>query len=1558
MKNLKRSIVSLVVVLLLAVSSFIPSFAATGTQPATYSSEYNSGQRDVVCTTLSGTSADEYYTGYEYDTLSELSASALQSELNELMTDTHTYIASYDDCHYKADRSDCQNGDGSVSLIYTNYSATMSQWNGWNREHVWPKSLAGDSTTGGGADMHHIRPSDQVVNSTRNNKKYGNVDGGTAKYGSNPASGYLGGYYDSTYFEPLDNVKGDVARICLYVMVRWGEDWNATSITQVFESVDVLLEWCELDPVDTWEMGRNEVVEDIQGNRNVFIDYPEYAWLIFGREVPADMTTPSGEASDGEGTSSGSSSNGSTSSGNTTVTPDTGVSSTPVATTTETASVTISSYASANGWTNQSKHTSVVVDENITATASSGTNTGKYYTSGTNWRLYQSESAELTLTAAEGCTIKSVKITYTSENTGVLKYGSDTVSSGSVLYVSGSSITLSVGNSGSATNGQARITAIEVTYTKAASCSHSTTQTVTTPATCTQNGSEKLVCKDCGETISTTSIPATGHENTTISTVNATCTENGSTTVKCTDCGATVSSTSIPATGHNYVDGTCSSCGAESQTYSYSFVSPTGTVKYTTTGSVTMLPAPTYAGYTFVGWSKTALENASTTKPTTLYQPGTTQNISADTTFYAVFSYTKTVEGASEYVKTDLANIKSTDKVVITMTKGSVVYALPNNNGTSTPGAITITVSGNKITAGVDSTLLWNISNSGGNLTIYPNGTTSKWLYCTNSNSGVRVGTDSNKTFTIDSSSGYLKHTGTSRYVGVYTTNPDWRCYTNTTGNTAGQTLAFYVLTSSTYYVTFEASECEHTNTTTATVNATCTTAGSTTVTCNYCDEVISTTTIPATGHQNTTKTTVDATCTTEGSITVKCKDCGETISTEKIPALNHIFEDGTCTRCGEDKPSDPLGLDSKEFYIAAIRSSGNYWYMTNDLGTASTKRYTAINSESNTLPDYITNKDTAYVFLFEYNENRTTYYIYTYVGSDVKYLGYTSGNSGTLVDKASAVEFAIKAVDDGKYNISFTDNSRYLELNLSNAYFAFYTGTQIKDLALIPVSDEVCEHSSTTKTMASAPTCTEDGKYTIICNDCGNALPAEVIPALGHDLVDGICTRGDYATPPSAPVEGGWTLVTDVSDLKPGDQIIIVSKNSAYALSTNQKDNNRGQASVSKDGNTVVFGSDVQILTLMAGNVDGTFAFYTGSGYLYAASSSNNYLRTETNLSNNSSWRIVISGDGTATVTAQGSNTRNLLRYNSSSSIFSCYSSGQGDIQIYKLEQASSESAELYAASMTIGSNLAMNFYVSGAIGSDYHMTFTVNGTVYESASGKQSNGYLVFTFANIPPQMMGDTITAKLYKSDSDTALDEVEISVKEYAEKVIELYPDNEKLMNLIADMLKYGAAAQEYIGYKVSELVTDGIDLTGKGSTADPTTDDNHRSMTTEEGTEIDKSVYSFTAAGVRFDFDNKIYVKFKATGDANISLKCNGKYVAKEDLGNGTYIFYTDGIDAYSFDEVYTFELYVDNVLHQTLTYSVNSYAYAKFTDEQTTAVDELALALYRYGLSAKEYTGR
>ena len=294
MKNMVASLLAIVIIL----TTFIPVYAVG--QPSSYSSSSNSGQRDVICTTLNGTGASDYYTGsYSVDKLMSQSSTQLKTSLHNLMTETHDYISSYDDCHYKANQTDCENNNGKVLLIYTSYSATMNQWNGWNREHVWPKSLGGDTTKGGGADLHHIRPSDAVVNSTRGNKKYGNVSGGSNVYGSNPASGELGGCSSGAYFEPLDNVKGDVARIVLYVYVRWGSAWGADNVTKVFQSVDVLLEWCALDPVDTWEMGRNEVIEGIQGNRNVFIDYPEFAWLLFGKQVPANMTTPSGNASSG-----------------------------------------------------------------------------------------------------------------------------------------------------------------------------------------------------------------------------------------------------------------------------------------------------------------------------------------------------------------------------------------------------------------------------------------------------------------------------------------------------------------------------------------------------------------------------------------------------------------------------------------------------------------------------------------------------------------------------------------------------------------------------------------------------------------------------------------------------------------------------------------------------------------------------------------------------------------------------------------------------------------------------------------------------------------------------------------------------------------------------------------------------------------------------------------------------------------------------------------------------------------------------------------------------------
>ena len=158
----------------------------------------------------------------------------------------------------------------------------------------------------------------------------------------------------------------------------------------------------------------------------------------------------------------------------------------------------------------------------------------------------------------------------------------------------------------------------------------------------------------------------------------------------------------------------------------------------------------------------------------------------------------------------------------------------------------------------------------------------------------------------------------------------------------------------------------------------------------------------------------------------------------------------------------------------------------------------------------------------------------------------------------------------------------------------------------------------------------------------------------------------------------GIWELVTDASTLSVDDQIVIVAKDEDYALSTTQNSNNRGQAEVEKNtsNNTIAFGDDVQVLTLHAGKDEGTFALYAANylsdgvkknGYLYAASTTANHLKTRNNLEDNANnyWTISVT-EGVATIKAK-SNSKNWLMYNSSSKIFSCYDSGQSDVQIYK---------------------------------------------------------------------------------------------------------------------------------------------------------------------------------------------------------------------------------------------------------------------------------------------------
>ena len=182
----------------------------------------------------------------------------------------------------------------------------------------------------------------------------------------------------------------------------------------------------------------------------------------------------------------------------------------------------------------------------------------------------------------------------------------------------------------------------------------------------------------------------------------------------------------------------------------------------------------------------------------------------------------------------------------------------------------------------------------------------------------------------------------------------------------------------------------------------------------------------------------------------------------------------------------------------------------------------------------------------------------------------------------------------------------------------------------------------------------------------CFNVFMYNVQPGITIDYMTGENCLTDAGNTPDGSVVA--TLVTNISQLTVGTKIVIVAKDADYAISTTQNTNNRVAAVITKDGNTVNIGDDTQIITLGAGITEDTYSLGVDGGYLYSASSSKNHLKTETNLSANGSWTITITADGIATIQSTGSNTRNLLKYNSQNVLFASYAStsGQQDVCIY----------------------------------------------------------------------------------------------------------------------------------------------------------------------------------------------------------------------------------------------------------------------------------------------------
>lgn len=198
------------------------------------------------------------------------------------------------------------------------------------------------------------------------------------------------------------------------------------------------------------------------------------------------------------------------------------------------------------------------------------------------------------------------------------------------------------------------------------------------------------------------------------------------------------------------------------------------------------LTATPATGYDFSSWKVTNTETSAeiTVTDNKFTMPAADVNVSA--------TFRKQTTGET-WTATTFASIAEDDELVIVGKSGNNYYAMSNDKGTSAaPAAVSVAISGDDLSETPESNIIWVASKDvNGNITFYLSDEQDKWLYCIDSNNGVRVGTNTAKTFSLDNT-GYLKHNGTSRFVGIYTST-DWRCYTSASGNIANQTFKFYV---------------------------------------------------------------------------------------------------------------------------------------------------------------------------------------------------------------------------------------------------------------------------------------------------------------------------------------------------------------------------------------------------------------------------------------------------------------------------------------------------------------------------------------------------------------------------------------------------------------------------------------------------------------------------------------------------------------------------------------------------------------------------------------------
>ncbi len=1040
------------------------------------------------------------------------------------------------------------------------------------------------------------------------------------------------------------------------------------------------------------------------------------------------------------------------------------------------------------------------------------------------------------------------------------------------------------------------------------------------------------------------------HTNLDVTETEATKTEPGYRITTCLDCGEEISREQIAdALGY-----------AVSYSVPADLVAPAGV----NTLSATMPEAVEVAGYTFVGWTTSTVDEA--TALPTVHTAGSVVDITADTTFYALYSFTDDSENSNKF--TLYSGALTEGNYILVYSDGAMNTTVTSNRLQITD----VTILDDAITTD-DTSIIWKIEANGDHYTLY-NEAVGKYAASTSSNNQATVvdSVTTNAKWTVTGISTYdFQNASNSRYLRRNTTY-GFGCYASSTG---GALTLYKQASMATVYTTSPTvGGCEHTNTITETVDATCTAAGLTTVTCNECGKVISTETIPATGHLNTTETTTtEATCTEAGLITETCDDCGATVSTKTVAALGHNYVDGTCSRCDEEDPyagSTRIEFDFGENGDAGHKdgselketettyTSGSYTLEISDFSKVYGGAYDAMSNSALkfgtssavgtitfTVPNDVT---TVIIYVAKYKNNESAISIN---GGEAQTLTKSSDNGEydeIAIDTSTNKTVTIATTSDGCRMM--LDKIVYIVTSAGDPdcehVFGEATCTEAPTCTLCGATEgEPLGHSY--NTVVTAPTCQDNGYTTHTCSVCGDSYEDEETDTVEHNYVDGACEWCGTPDPDSIDYSGTYYIAGKRS-----------AEGSTYMYLKGAMNGTRYAIfdSTLTELPATITSPDYTLVFVIEKCDDGTYVIYTKDSV-----GKKNYLghNTGTNTGSfvtyDSALHVTLTrqDDGTFNIHYQDGTTTRYLSINATKG--NEYAAWYKIGQINDLTLIPAAVNDISGASLNIGVNLSIRYHVTLAEGENpvnYSMRFTMNGKsvvvtdmAYDSVTGRY-----VFTFTGIAPQCMGDSITAELLKN-GEMVLTYDGYSVKQYAIDALAQYSDDTELCQLIADLLYYGAAAQVYVGYKTDSLVTDGVAGLGEASVILPTDADNIRDITTEVG--ADKSVLAFTAAGVRFDYDNKVYVKITTESLDGVTVKVNGTEATIESTDDGRYIVYSDGISALGFDDGVVFTLYKDGNLWQTLTYSVNSYAYGKKDGGNTMA--DLALALYRYGKSTENY---